>query len=95
MRSYSNRVLIALSSISGGLMKVRVHIITILADTAIRAGDLDEGSAKAAKEKAEHDLQDKEAGMDTPQLKRSWPKQWPSWRRLNDFAKPLSAAVSV
>ncbi len=50
--------------ISGGLMEVQPHIVTILADTAIRAGDLDESAAKAAKEEAERALQDKESGMD-------------------------------
>ncbi len=50
--------------ISGGLMEVQPHVVTILADTAIRAGDLDEAAAKEAKEKAERQLQDKEAGMD-------------------------------
>ncbi len=50
--------------ISGGLMEVQPHVVTILADTAIRAGDLDEAAALAAKEEAERTLADKEVGMD-------------------------------
>ncbi|MEM7705631.1 MAG: F0F1 ATP synthase subunit epsilon [Pseudomonadota bacterium] len=50
--------------ISGGLMEVQPHVVTILADTAIRAGDLDEAAAMAAKEEAERTLADKEVGMD-------------------------------
>lgn len=38
---------------SGGFMEVQPHLVTILADTAIRAEDLDEVAVKAAKEKAE------------------------------------------
>ena len=38
--------------ISGGMLEVQPHFITILADTAIRADDLDEAAALEAKEKA-------------------------------------------
>jgi F-type H+-transporting ATPase subunit epsilon len=39
--------------ISGGMLEVQPGMITILADTAIRGGDLDESKAIAAKEAAE------------------------------------------
>lgn len=39
--------------ISGGMLEVQPDVITILADTAIRANDLDEAKAMAAKEAAE------------------------------------------
>ncbi|WP_159714979.1 F0F1 ATP synthase subunit epsilon [Blochmannia endosymbiont of Camponotus nipponensis] len=39
--------------ISGGILEVQKNIVTILADTAIRAEELDEKKAKEAKHKAE------------------------------------------
>ena len=35
--------------VSGGILEVQPHIVTILADTAIRGGDLDEAKAEQAK----------------------------------------------
>jgi len=39
--------------VSGGILEVQPQVVTILADTAIRAKDLDEAAASSAKEKAE------------------------------------------
>ncbi len=39
--------------VSGGILEVQPQVITILTDTAMRAKDIDEAAAKAAKEKAE------------------------------------------
>ena len=41
--------------VSGGLLEVQPSVVTILADTALRAEDIDESAAKAAKERAERD----------------------------------------
>lgn len=50
--------------ISGGILEVQPHLVTILADTAIRAHDLDEAAALKAKEEAERALADREADID-------------------------------
>ena len=50
--------------ISGGILEVQPHVVTILADTAIRAKDIDEASALKAKEKAEEALADKSGKID-------------------------------
>jgi F-type H+-transporting ATPase subunit epsilon len=42
--------------VSGGVLEVQPHIVTVLADTAIRARDLDEASALEAKRRAEDAL---------------------------------------
>lgn len=47
--------------VSGGLLEVQPHVVTILSDTALRAGDLDEHAAQAAKERAEEMLKDQES----------------------------------
>lgn len=48
----------------GGMLEVQPTLVTILADTAIRAGDLDEAAALAAKERAEKALADKHTEID-------------------------------
>ncbi|MDH5445466.1 MAG: F0F1 ATP synthase subunit epsilon [Gammaproteobacteria bacterium] len=50
--------------VSGGMMEVQPHVITILSDTAVRAGDLDEAAAMAAKEEAEQALKDRQGEME-------------------------------
>ena len=50
--------------ISGGILEVQPHIITILADTALRADDVNEAAALEAKAAAEKALNDKSAKMD-------------------------------
>ena len=45
--------------VSGGAMEVQPHLVTVLADTAIRAKDLDEAAALQAKERAEEALRDR------------------------------------
>jgi F-type H+-transporting ATPase subunit epsilon len=39
--------------VSGGILEIQPHVITVLADTAIRAADLDEAAAQEAKRRAE------------------------------------------
>ena len=50
--------------ISGGLLEIQPHLVTILADTAIRAKDIDEAAALDAKAKAEEALTDKSGKID-------------------------------
>jgi len=50
--------------ISGGILEVQPHMVTILADTAIRAKDIDEAAAMEAKAKAEEALLDKSGKID-------------------------------
>jgi F-type H+-transporting ATPase subunit epsilon len=49
---------------SGGYIEVQPTAITILADTAIRADDIDEAAALEAKAKAERDLADNRSDID-------------------------------
>ena len=44
--------------VSGGLIEIQPHVVTVLADTATRAADLDEAAATRAKEEAERALAD-------------------------------------
>jgi F-type H+-transporting ATPase subunit epsilon len=42
--------------VSGGILEIQPHVVTVLADTAIRAADIDEAAAVEAKRKAEEAL---------------------------------------
>ena len=50
--------------VSGGMLEIQPHLITILADTAIRAKDIDEAAAIEAKTRAEEALADKSGKID-------------------------------
>lgn len=50
--------------ISGGVLEVQPQAVTILADTAVRATDLDEAAAQAAKDNAEKILSKQKAGLE-------------------------------
>ena len=49
--------------VSGGILEVQPQVVSILADTAVRAADLDEAKVKAAKEEAERVLASKDPKM--------------------------------
>ena len=50
--------------VSGGILEVQPHVVTVLSDTAIRAEDLDEAKALEAKQRAEDAMKDKAADFD-------------------------------
>ncbi len=50
--------------VGGGILEVQPHIVTVLADTAVRADDLDAAAAVRAKEEAERELQDRTGEME-------------------------------
>ncbi|HKK14872.1 MAG TPA: F0F1 ATP synthase subunit epsilon [Gammaproteobacteria bacterium] len=50
--------------VSGGILEVQPHVVTVLADTAMRARDLDEAAALQAKEQAERQLADRRSDFD-------------------------------
>jgi F-type H+-transporting ATPase subunit epsilon len=45
--------------VGGGALEIQPHLVTVLADTAARAKDLDEAAAMAAKQRAEAALKDR------------------------------------
>jgi F-type H+-transporting ATPase subunit epsilon len=50
--------------VSGGILEVQPHVVTVLSDTAIRATDLDEAKALEAKKAAEEAMQDKQSDLE-------------------------------
>lgn len=53
--------------VSGGMLEVQPNVVTILADTAIRGVDLDEGRALEAKRAAEEAMRDRASDVDYAQ----------------------------
>ena len=45
--------------VSGGILEIQPHVVTVLSDTAQRAADIDEAAAVAAKQRAEEALRNK------------------------------------
>ena len=54
--------------ITGGMLEVQPHIVTVLADTAVRGDELDEVAAESAKKQAEEAL---EGASDETDIKRA------------------------
>ncbi len=50
--------------VSGGILEVQPQVVTVLADTAVRATDLDEASAIKAKEEAQRALANRTDAME-------------------------------
>lgn len=50
--------------VSGGMLEVQPHLVTVLADTAERAADIDEAAAKEAQRRAEEALSNAQGEMD-------------------------------
>ncbi|MCB1606080.1 MAG: F0F1 ATP synthase subunit epsilon [Xanthomonadales bacterium] len=50
--------------VSGGILEVQPHVVTVLADTAVRANDLDEAAATRAREEAERALANRQDAME-------------------------------
>ena len=50
--------------VSGGILEVQPYVVTVLADTALRAEDIDEAAAQKAKEEAEAALAGKSGEID-------------------------------
>ena len=55
--------------VSGGILEVQPHMVTVLSDTAIRAHDLDEAAALEAQKRAEAALSDQRSDLDIAKAK--------------------------
>ena len=57
-------------AIGGGILEVQPQVVTILADTAIRADEIDEAKVRAAKEEAERVLAGRGEAMDVAEAQQ-------------------------
>lgn len=54
----------AMFYVSGGILEIQPHVVTVLSDTALRARDIDEAAAIEAKRRAEESLANQSAEVD-------------------------------
>jgi len=73
--------------VSGGMLEVQPHLVTVLADTAIRAKDIDEAAAIEAKQRAEEALADKSGKMDYASAQAQLAEAIMQLRTLERFRK--------
>ena len=73
--------------ISGGLLEIQPNAVTILADTAIRAKDIDEAAAIEAKVRAEEILADKNSRVDYASAEKQLHQAIMQLRTLERFRK--------
>ncbi len=57
-------------AISGGMLEVQPEVVTVLADTAVRAQDIDEAAVRAAKDEAERILQGRGEAMEVAEAQK-------------------------
>jgi F-type H+-transporting ATPase subunit epsilon len=55
--------------VSGGMLEIQPGVVTILADTAVRGGDLDEARALQAKQNAEEAMKNRISDIDYAQAR--------------------------
>ena len=70
---------------SGGYIEVQPTSITILADTAIRADDIDEAAAVEAQQRAERELADNRADIDFGRISADLAEQAAMLRTIRKF----------
>lgn len=73
--------------IGGGIVEVMPHMVTVLADTAIRADDVDEAAALRAKEEAERILATRTGQLEFQQAEAQLIKALEELRALETLRK--------
>lgn len=79
--------------ISGGFLEVQPNMVKVLADTAVRAGDLDEAAALEAKKAAEKALNEKGAEFDYTTAAARLAEAAAQLRTIQELRKKFGGAV--
>ncbi len=77
--------------VSGGMLEIQPHVITVLADTAMRAEDVDEAAALEAKADAERALKDSDAKMDMAEARAKMAEAMAQLRSIERMRKTTSS----
>ncbi|MBS0555984.1 MAG: F0F1 ATP synthase subunit epsilon [Proteobacteria bacterium] len=75
--------------VSGGILEVQPQVVTVLADTAIRARDLDEAAARRAKENAERLLANRADAVEIAQAQAELMQAVAQLRAIEQLRKQL------
>jgi len=76
--------------VSGGMLEIQPHSVTVLSDTALRAHDIDEAAALEAKGRAEQAMQDRKSDVDYAQAERELAEAVAQLRALQTIRKKLN-----
>ncbi len=74
--------------VSGGMLEVQPGVVTVLADTAIRGGDLDEARAKETKQLAEEAMKNRISDIDYAQAQAELAEAIAQLRAIDQLRKP-------
>ncbi|MGY3228885.1 F-type H+-transporting ATPase subunit epsilon [Luteibacter sp. HA06] len=75
--------------VSGGILEVQPQVVTILADTAVRAADLDEAAALKAKDEAEAALANRGETLDVAEAQAKLAEALAQLQALERMRKTL------
>ena len=75
--------------VSGGILEVQPQVVTVLADTAIRAKDLDENAARHAKEEAERAIANRGDAMEVAEAQTKLAEAMAQLQALERLRKTL------
>ena len=75
--------------VSGGILEVQPQVVTVLADTAIRAKDLDENAARHAKEEAERAIANRGNAMEVAEAQTKLAEAMAQLQALERLRKTL------
>jgi F-type H+-transporting ATPase subunit epsilon len=75
--------------VSGGILEIQPHVVTVLSDTALRARDIDEAAALEAKRRAEEALANQTADVDIVRAQAELAEAIARLRTLEHIRKKL------
>jgi F-type H+-transporting ATPase subunit epsilon len=75
--------------VSGGVLEVQPHVVTVLADTALRAKDIDEAAAEQALQHAQQALKDRQSDIDYARAQAELAEAAAQLRTLQNLRKKL------
>ena len=75
--------------VGGGIIEVQPHMVTVLADTAVRAKDLDAAAAQRAKEEAERELANRTGDMEVAEAQTKLAEAVAQLQALEQLRKKL------
>ena len=75
--------------VTGGIIEVQPHVVTVMADTAMRGEDIDQAAAEAAKAEAERELADRTGEMEVAEAQAKLLEAVAQLRALEHLKKSL------
>lgn len=76
--------------VSGGMLEIQPHVVTVLSDTALRAKDIDEAAAQDAKRRAEEALANRSEDIDVVRAQAELAEAIARLRAVEQLRKKLS-----